>query len=242
MNREYHHWYSPRLGRDMEFLVFGHAGAKVLIFPTRDGRFYEYENLGIVERLRNKIEAGHIQLFCVDSIDHETFYCFWRRPEDRIQRHMFFEDYVLNEIMPFMALKNPHPCVIAHGCSLGGYHAANIAFRHPHLFKKLVAFSGRFDLTLEVECFKNLFDGYYDDHVYFHTPSHFLPNLSCETQLTHLRQMEITLVIGKDDPFLQNNHELSQVLMQKGIRHALYEWEGRAHQGHYWRRMAPLYI
>ncbi|WP_446811422.1 esterase family protein [Methylomonas sp. 2BW1-5-20] len=242
MNREYHHWYSPRLGRDMEFLVFGHAGAKVLIFPTRDGRFYEYENLGIVERLRNKIEAGHIQLFCVDSIDHETFYCFWRRPEDRIQRHMFFEDYVLNEIMPFMALKNPHPCVIAHGCSLGGYHAANIAFRHPHLFKKLVAFSGRFDLTLEVECFKNLFDGYYDDHVYFHTPSHFLPNLNCETQLTHLRQMEITLVIGKDDPFLQNNHELSQVLMQKGIRHALYEWEGRAHQGHYWRRMAPLYI
>jgi esterase/lipase superfamily enzyme len=242
MNREYHHWYSPRLGRDMEFLVFGHAGAKVLIFPTRDGRFYEYENLGIVDRLRNKIEAGHIQLFCVDSIDHETFYCFWRRPEDRIQRHMFFEDYVLNEIMPFMALKNPHPCVIAHGCSLGGYHAANIAFRHPHLFKKLVAFSGRFDLTLEVECFKNLFDGYYDDHVYFHTPSHFLPNLNCETQLTHLRQMEITLVIGKDDPFLQNNHELSQVLMEKGIRHALYEWEGRAHQGHYWRRMAPLYI
>jgi esterase/lipase superfamily enzyme len=242
MNREYHHWYSPRLGRDMEFLVFGHAGAKVLIFPTRDGRFYEYENLGIVERLRNKIEAGHIQLYCVDSIDHETFYCFWRRPKDRIQRHMFFEDYILNEIMPFMALKNPHPCVIAHGCSLGGFHAANIAFRHPHLFKKLVAFSGRFDLTLEVECFKNLFDGYYDDHVYYHTPTHFLPNLNCEAQLKHLQQMEITLVIGKEDPFLQNNHELSHILAAKGIRHALYEWEGRAHQGHYWRRMAPLYI
>lgn len=242
MNREYHHWYSSRLGRDMEFLVFGHAGAKVLIFPTRDGRFYEYENLGIVDRLRNKIEAGQIQLYCVDSIDHETFYCFWRRPQDRIQRHLFFEDYILNEIMPFMALKNPHPCVIAHGCSLGAYHAANIAFRHPHLFKKLVAFSGRFDLTLEVECFRNLFDGYYDDHVYFNTPTHFLPNLSSESQLKHLRQMDINLVIGKDDPFLQNNHELSRILAGKSIRHALYEWEGRAHQGHYWRRMAPLYI
>jgi esterase/lipase superfamily enzyme len=35
MNREYHRWYSHRLGRDMELLIFGHAGAKVLVFPTR---------------------------------------------------------------------------------------------------------------------------------------------------------------------------------------------------------------
>jgi len=42
----------------MEFLVFGHAGAKVLIFPTRDGRFYEYEDLRIVDSLRPKIDAG----------------------------------------------------------------------------------------------------------------------------------------------------------------------------------------
>lgn len=74
MNREYHRWYSHRLGRDMELLVFGHAGAKVLVFPTRDGRFYEYENLRLVESLRPKIEAGQLQLFCLDSIDWETFY------------------------------------------------------------------------------------------------------------------------------------------------------------------------
>jgi len=155
---------------------------------------------------------------------------------------MHFEDYVLNEVFPFMAAKNPHPCIIAHGCSLGAYHAANIAFRHPERFQKLVAFSGRFDLTLEVEHFKNLLDGYYDENVYFHTPTHFLPNLNCETQLSYLRKMDITLVIGKEDPFLANNHALSHILTQKGIRHQLYEWEGRAHQGHYWRRMAPFYL
>ena len=37
MNREYHKWYSPRLGRDMELLVFGHAGLPVLVFPTSGG-------------------------------------------------------------------------------------------------------------------------------------------------------------------------------------------------------------
>jgi len=242
MNREYHHWHSPNLERDMELLVFGHAGAKVLIFPTRDGRFYEYENLRIVDTLKDKIEAGHLQLYCLDSIDHETFYCFWNHPGDRIQRHIHFENYILNEIIPFMNEKNPHPCIISHGCSLGAYHAANIAFRHPHLFRKLVAFSGRFDLTLEVESFRNLLDGHYDDDVYFHTPTHFLPNLSCEEQLKHLRAMDIILVIGKEDPFLENNRQLSRILTEKGISHVLYEWDGRAHQGRYWRRMAPLYI
>ncbi|MCK9605016.1 MAG: alpha/beta hydrolase-fold protein [Methylomonas sp.] len=242
MNREYHHWYSPRLGRDMEFLVFGHAGAKVLVFPTRDGRFYEYENLRIVETLQHKIEAGHLQLFCVDSIDHESFYCFWSQPKDRIQRHMQFEEYILNEVMPFMEAKNPHPCTIVHGCSLGAYHAANMAFRHPQRFQKLVAFSGRFDLTLEVEHFKDLFNGYYDDNIYFHTPSHFLPNLTDQNQLNQISRMDITLVIGKEDPFLHNNREFSHILNQKGIRHGYYEWDSRAHQGYYWRQMARLYI
>lgn len=242
MNREYHHWYSPRLERDMEFLVFGHAGAKVLVFPTRDGRFYEYENLRIVDSLADKINAGQMQLYCLDSIDHESFYCFWCQPGDRIKRHMQFENYVLNEILPFIALKNPHPCLISHGCSLGAYHAANIAFRHPHLFKKLVAFSGRFDLTLEVESFKDLFEGHYNDDIYFHTPTHFLPNLTCHSQLAAIRALDITLVIGREDPFLQNNHDLSHILTQKQVPHRLYEWDGRAHQGHYWRRMAPLYL
>jgi esterase/lipase superfamily enzyme len=31
----------------MELLIFGHAGAKVLMFPTRDGRFWEYEKLNL---------------------------------------------------------------------------------------------------------------------------------------------------------------------------------------------------
>lgn len=38
MHREYHSWWSERLQRPMELLVFGHAGAKVLIFPTRESR------------------------------------------------------------------------------------------------------------------------------------------------------------------------------------------------------------
>lgn len=242
MKREYHKWWSERLKRDMELLVFGHAGAKVLIFPTRNGRFYEYENMGIVECLKNKIEHGHLQLYCVDSVDNESFYCHWAHPSARIQRHIAFEKYILKEVFPFMNKKNPHQCVIAHGASLGAFHAVNIALRHPHLFKKLVAFSGRYDLTLAVEYFHDLLDGFYNDDVYFHTPSHFLPNLECDKHLKLLRAMDIILVIGKEDPFLQNNKHLSSVLRQKSINHQLIVWDGRAHNASYWRRMAGIYI
>ena len=205
MNREYHKWWSERLRRDMELLVFGHAGAKVLVFPTRFGRFYEYEKLGLVASLKHKIEQGWLQLYCIDGIDAESFYCEWAHPSGRIQRHKDFEEYILNEVLPFMHSRNSHDCVISHGLSLGAFHASNIAFRYPQFFKKLVAFSGRYDLTLNVEHFYDLFDGFYNDDIYFHTPSHFLPNLDCAWRLSKLKEMDITLVIGKEDPFLQNN-------------------------------------
>ena len=241
MNREYHRWRSPHLGRDMELLVFGHAGAKVLVFPTRAARFHEYENLRIVDTLRSKIEAGEIQLYCVDSVDEESFYCFWARPADRVLRHLAYEQYVLNEVLPFMAAHNDHPVTIAHGCSMGAYHAANIAFRHPHLFRKLVAFSGRYDPTLSVETFRDLLDGHRDERVFSNSPVKYLPTID-GWRLEALRAMEITLVIGREDPFLENNRRLSEILWSKGVPHSLHEWDDRAHRGYYWRRMAPQYV
>ncbi|WP_246611952.1 esterase family protein [Agarivorans aestuarii] len=242
MNREYHRWWSPNLHRDMELLVFGHAGAKVLVFPTRGGRFYEYENLGLVNSIAHKINAGQLQLYCVDSIDIESMYCFWAHPAGRIQRHQQYEDYILREVLPLMAQKNDHPCTISHGCSLGAYHAANIVFRHPHLFNKLAAFSGRFDLTWQVESFSDLFEGFYNDNVYFHTPTHYLVNLNCPQRLAELANTDLLFIIGNQDPFLQNNHTLSHILNHKGLNHRMIEWQGRAHRGRYWREMVPQYL
>ncbi|CDN49299.1 MULTISPECIES: esterase family protein [Neorhizobium] len=242
MNREYLRWYSQRLHRDMELLVFGHAGAKVLMFPTREGRFWEYEELGIVGSLADKIRAGQLQLYCVDGLATETFYDARQHPSVRIRRHAAFEDYILNEVLPLMADRNGHDCTIVQGCSLGAFQAASIVFRHPHLFRKLVAFSGRYDLTLKVEAFDDLMDGYYDETVYFHTPSHFLPGITSEWQIERLRQVEIVLTIGDADPFLDNNQHLSRVLSEKGVGHRMHVWDGRAHRAGAWRKMAALYI
>ncbi|KAB2859175.1 MAG: esterase, partial [Anaerolineae bacterium] len=63
MNREYHAWHSPTLNRKMELLVFGHAGAKVLIFPTSQGKFYEWEDRGMMWALGEHLERGWLQCY-----------------------------------------------------------------------------------------------------------------------------------------------------------------------------------
>lgn len=226
----------------MDLLVFGHAGAKLLVFPTRDGRFWEYEQLGMIDRLADKIVAGSMQVWCLEGIAGETFYAGGARPTDRIRRYDAYERYVLEEVMPLMTRLNPHDCTIAHGLSLGAHHAADIAFRHPRLFRKLAAFSGRYDLTVAVEHFDDLLAGHYDDDVYFHMPNHYLPGLDCPATLAHLRRMDIVLVVGAEDPFLDDNRRLSGILSAKGVAHRLEIWDGRAHRGSAWRHMAGIYV
>ena len=67
MKREYHHWYSSALKRDMELLTFGHAGARVLCFPTSNGRFFRWEDSGMVAALREQLEQGGLQLICQEA-------------------------------------------------------------------------------------------------------------------------------------------------------------------------------
>lgn len=242
MKREYHKWFSPNLQRDMELLVFGHSGARVLLFPTRTARFYDYEDWGVIDSIRPQIENGWVQVYCIDSVDVESFYCFWCHPSGRVNRHSQYEEYILQEVMPFSYQNNPNEALMSVGCSMGAYHAMNLALRHPQWFKKVIALSGRFDLTLEVESFDNLLDGYYDENVYFHTPSHYIHQLPEGLLLEAIKQLDMTIVIGKGDPFYGNNKEFSTALWEKEIWHAFHEWEGRAHKAKYWRQMLPLYL
>jgi esterase/lipase superfamily enzyme len=242
MKRQYHKWFSHHLGRDMELLVFGHAGARVLVFPTREGRFFDYENFGLVDALRHSIDGGYIRLVCVDGVDSESLYCRSVPPPARVERHRRYERYILDEAIPFMRSENGEPSLIAHGCSIGAYHATSLALRYPGLFCKLVAISGRYDLTRACGPFEDLFSGHYDQDVYFITPNHFLPNLCEPSILEPIRRMEITLAVGEHDPFHESNRALSQALDEKGVPHRLAIWPGEAHRARYWREMVPHYL
>ena len=242
MKRQYHKWYSHRVNRDMELLVFGHSGDRVVVFPTRQGRFFDYESWGIVDALRERVEAGLLQLFCVDSYDSQSLYAHAMAPWERIASHTFFEEYILCEVLPFSRSLNADSRLVAHGCSIGAYHAVNIAFRHPSLFRKVVGFSGRYDLTRAYPHYPDLFSGHYDTNIYFHMPSHFVPNLSDPQLLHSLRSLDIRLAVGSDDYFSESNHQLSEALWAKGVWHAFDVWPGTAHKPQSWREMAARHL
>lgn len=241
MTRKYYKWFSPSLYRHMELLAFGHAGTSVLFFPTRTARFYDYENWKIVAALQNKIEQGQLQLFCVDSVDAESFYAPVL-PTAKIARHLQYERYILQEVLPLIMFRSNFTGLIAAGCSLGGYHAVNIAFKYPDYFDKVLAMSARYDLTLSANSFPDLLNGYIDEAVYYNMPSMYMPNLTDTALLEKIRKLTINLVIGKEDPFYENNKHLSAVLTSKNISHTLYIWDDEAHRPYHWRKMVQLYL
>jgi esterase/lipase superfamily enzyme len=241
MQREYSKWYSPILGKEIEMLSFGYAGTPVLFFPTRTARFYDYENWRIIEALKEKINAGLLQIFCVDSIDVESFYSN-KHPAQRMERHLQYESYVISEVIPFIRSKNKSTELISAGCSLGGYHAVNIAFRYPKIFTKVVGLSARYNLTDYSDKFPDLLEGHFDDNVYYNMPSMFIPNLTDENILNNLRRLKVVIAIGKDDPFFSNNIHLEQSLRNKQMDPEFHVWEEEAHRPRYWRHMVQLYL
>jgi esterase/lipase superfamily enzyme len=241
MERAYHKWFSPALNRDMEILVFGHSGLPVIFFPTRSAHFYDLENWKVVDAMSDKISAGDIQVYCVDSVDCESFYSE-APPEKRIARHMQYEQYILTEVVPLIKRLNRHQDLAVAGCSLGGYHAVNIALKHPTVFSKVVGMSARYDLTKQLPFFADLFDGYFDENIYYNMPNHFIPQISDRTLLDQIRSLDITLIIGREDPFLPDNRQLSSSLTHISVPHKLFIWEEEAHRPRYWREMVKLYL
>jgi esterase/lipase superfamily enzyme len=236
MVREYHKWHSTRLGKEMELLVFGHSGLPVMVFPTSGGRFFEFEDRGLVAALDNKIDAGEIQIYCVDSVDMESWYNKRVSPRQRIARHMQFEDYILSEVVPLIRLKNQDSHLVSLGCSFGGYHAVNIALRHPDVFTGLLSMSGAFDLS-------NFLHGYSDQDTYFNLPTQYLPNLSDPWYFDHYRHNSYVLATGWDDQCLGQNQNLDRILSNRGIPHKLYIWDTyNSHDWPTWKLMLQQYL
>ena len=236
MNREYVRWYSPHLRREMELLVFGHAGEPTLVFPTSMGRYFDYENREMIAAIADRYEGGQRQAFCVDSVDADSWYNKGVHPRERVARHAEYEQYIQQEVVPYIRSRNSHPGLCVTGCSFGGYHSAAFALRHPDLVSACVSMGGAFDI-------KQFLDGYYDDSCYFFNPPDFLPGLNDSWYLDGYRRMRIVLATGETDICLEENRRLSGILGAKRIPHWLDVWgNGTGHDWPWWREMAVKFL
>jgi len=220
----------------MELLVFGHAGPAAVVFPTSSGRFFDFEDRGMVAALADRIEQGQLQLFCLDSVDSESWYNRAAPARSRLQRHLQYESYVVDEVLPLVLELNGEAKPLAVGCSFGGYHAVNMALRYPDRFRGFVSLSGVYDLS-------GFLDGYYDEDCFWHLPTHFLPKLDDPDWLDLLRQNCCVFASGSDDPCFEENRHLDRLLSECGIDHQFHVWQGeQIHDWPTWRRMVREYL
>ena len=235
MVRDHHKWFSRSLNRDMELLAFGHGGPPVIVFPTSQGAYFEYEDRGMVGALADKLEHGQLRLFCVASVDSESWYCKKIHPRHRVERHLHYEDYILNEAVPLVKHLTRHDAIGVTGCSFGAYHAMTLALRHPYIFTSCITMGGAFDIS-------QFLGGYFDEDCYFLNPPSFLPNLEDDYYLDQFRRNKWVLVTGDHDICRAPNEQFSRLLHAKGIPHSLHVWNNSKHDWPFWRPMASAYI
>ncbi len=239
MHADHHRWHSPRLGHPMGIVVFGHWGPPMLAFPTSHGDEWELERHGLIGALADFIDGGRVKIFCVGSNNYESFLDKGAHPFHRSWRQRVFDDYIRNEVIPFVHhhCQSPGIPIATMGASLGAYHAVNTLFRYPHLIKRCYGLSGVYDL-------RKFMDGLYDDNFYFHNPVDYVANLSDEWILDQLRSCEIRLATGSG-PWEDSSYSytFSGILSRKGIHHYLDDWGARGgHDWPYWKDMMREYL
>ena len=69
-------------------IFYGYYGKPVLVFPAQSGRFFDFENFGMVQAIAQFIEDGKVKVFIVDAVDNETWANWDAHPADRAFRHL----------------------------------------------------------------------------------------------------------------------------------------------------------
>ena len=245
METQYFKQYSPILGQDMECKVYGHAGRPVLFIPCQDGRFFDFENFRMTDAWAPWIESGQVMVFSIDTMDAETWSNKDGNPYWRIRRYERWIDYITNELVPFMrSMANARngwtgeAGVLVFGCSLGATHAANLYFRRPDLFDRVLALSGIY--TAEYG-----FDGYMDDVVYQNSPVHYLANMAPSHPFIKLyNQKKGVICVGQGPWELPDStRRVAQLCQEKGINLWVDFWGyDVAHDWDWWYKQVAYFV
>ena len=241
MKIQYFKEYSRELDRDMEYKVYGSGGKPCLAFPSQDGRFYDFEDFGMVASIAPWLEDGRVLLVCPDSIDHETWSRENGNSRQRIELHEKWFRYVTGELLPqTIEFGADDRKAIVTGCSMGGVHAGNFFFRRPDLFDTLVSLSGTFDASF-------FFHDYMDDLVYSNSPIHFLKNMPDDHPYMELyRNSRIILCVGQgawEEDLLAGTRAMDHLLQERGIPAWADYWGfDVSHDWCWWQRQLPYFM
>ena len=245
METRYFKEYSPALGREREWKVYGHAGRPVLFIPCQNGRFFDFENFRMTDAWAPWIDGGRAMVFSIDTMDLET----WSNPQGdpgwRSWRHEQWMHYIFSEMVPFMQstanLRNGWtgtPGIIAFGCSLGATHAANLFFRRPDLFDGLLALSGIYSASYG-------WGGYMDERVYLNSPVDYLAGMPGDhPYIPQYNGRRGIITVGQGPWELpETTFRLREICAEKGIGVWFDVWgHDSAHDWDWWYKQVAYHV
>ncbi|OEF95852.1 esterase family protein [Desulfuribacillus alkaliarsenatis] len=242
MKVDYKAWYSKELGQKMEFKIYGDSGKPVLAFPATNGRFYDFENFGIIDACKDYIANGQIQLYTLDSVDQQSWLNKHISAQKKVARHKQYVSYIMKEIVPFIQNNSTHNgSFMVTGCGMGGYHSANFYFRYPNIFDSMISLSGLYSLDFAV-------GDYVDEDIYFNSPIAYLTNLTDANYLNKYCGGCIVIATGQgagywEEQSLKDVYALKGILEQKNIFAWVDIWgHDVTHDWYWWRKMLPYFL
>ena len=237
MERRTTAWFSQNLNIEMPLVAYGHAGYPLLMFPTAAADYLEYERFHLVEAIRPLIERGQIRAYSINSVNRYSLLNDQMPPHLKAELLTQFDRYVTDEVLPLIRRDTGHDDgrPLTTGASLGAFLAANVYFKHPDLFRGVIAMSGSYDV-------KSYLQGYYDDNVYFNNPADYLANLNDDRYLPLLQKADAIFILSGQGSYEapERSRHLSDLLRAKQIPHTLDLWGHDVdHDWPWWRKMLP---
>jgi esterase/lipase superfamily enzyme len=225
------------IGRS-DVLIYGHYGRPLLWFASDQGHAQDFENNGLLGAVADLVDAGRVKIYSLDSFDSGS----WRRDdlplEERARAHQKFEDYVLRDVVPFIAADSGGPQeIMTGGVSFGAFHAANFVLKRGDVFPIGMGFSGVYDMG-------KIGWGERGDAFYFNNPQDYVANMT-DDHLEWIRsRVSLLLVVGQgpweDESSagsLPSTLRFAELLRAKGIRHELDVWGwDAAHDWPWWAK------
>lgn len=247
MRIEYYKTYSEVLGKDMEFKVFGDRGKACLVFPAEEGRFYDFENYGMIEASKKYIEEGKIQFYCVDALYDETWLKEHKDPRACMELHEKWYTYIIEELVPLIQEMNQKDNegkdtggIMTTGCSIGGFQALNIFLRRPDIFDKVLSLSGMFHSEYYL-------GDYHDELTYSNSPLTYLPNMGNDHYYIGLyNQADIILCCGqgyRELDYVHDHNAIEHLFQEKGIDAWVAYWGyDVSHDWEWWRKQLDYFL
>lgn len=223
MRRDHVTLQNPFTGAQGGMVAYGHFGRPALAFPSQQGFCTDYENLGMIGSVSWLIDEGRVKIYCVDSFDSFTWQAKDAPLEERASRHGLYEDWILNQVVPWIWQDcGGQQDILITGPSFGGYHAANFCLKHAHIFPVAICQSGVYDVSVT---------GWGDrgEGVYFNNPMDYVSHLHGD-HLDWLRNRVFLLLVCGQGQWedttgsLDSAKAFSALLGSKGIPHQLDLW------------------